>query len=193
MGKQHKSRGKAGEKQSKSKSVPRKPEPRLHGILLGALWSWMQMLPFPSGEWNASACVRAGMPVLVLLLVKPWHRKGNPPSPSPFTSPPLIWQTPFIIHLITESRENKARHFRPYKYRHRRQAAKCCGTFATFSSERVAKIFCKMTRSHVLDLATLALVNLLARWLMAKTNSLFVTERHLRLAQDLMKLSQSFC
>jgi len=41
--------------------------------------------------------------------------------------------------------------------------------------------------------STLALVNLLARWLMAKTNSLFVTERHLRLAQDLMKLSQSFC
>jgi len=40
-----------------------------------------------------------------------------------------------------------------------------------------------MTRSHVLDLATLALVNLLARWLMAKTNSLFVTERHLRLAK----------
>jgi len=39
MGKQHKSRGKAGGKQSKSKSksVPRKPEPRLHGILLGAL------------------------------------------------------------------------------------------------------------------------------------------------------------
>jgi len=116
------------------------------------------------------------------------------PHPRPHSHPrPLIWQTPFIIHLITESRENKARHFRPYKYRHRRQAAKCCGTFATFSSERVAKIFCKMTRSHVLDLATLALVNLLARWLMAKTNSLFVTERHLRLAQDLMKLSQSFC
>jgi len=114
-------------------------------------------------------------------------------SPILIAIPLLIWQTPFIIHLITESRENKARHFRPYKYRHRRQAAKCCGTFATFSSERVAKIFCKMTRSHVLDLATLALVNLLARWLMAKTNSLFVTERHLRLAQDLMKLSQSFC
>lgn len=96
------------------------------------------------------------------------------------------WRTLFIIHLITKSSRGKIKHDINIVYRQTVAAAQAAQLQNAPGRrpflQRVAK-FLQMTRSHVLDLATLALVNLLARWLMAKTNSLFVTERHLRLAK----------
>lgn len=124
----------------------------------------------------ACPCSCVGMPEFV----KPWHRKGNaafPPNHSHMANS-------YHFHNSSNYRvgKNKARHFRPYKYRQTPSCKMLLAATFSFSSAHSPN-FSKMTRSHVLDLATLALVNLLARWLMAKTNSLFVTERHLRLAK----------